>query len=433
MTRARETNFDGLVGPTHNYAGLSFGNLASGRHRGLPSSPRAAALQGIAKMRLLSTLDIPQAVLPPQPRPYGPVLASLGFEGPLPDAVKRMAADAPELLALVYSASAMWAANAATVSPSADTGDGRVHLSVANLVSNTHRSIEASRTAAVLRTVFADRRYFAVHDPLPATPAFGDEGAANHMRLTAAHGEPGTEVFVYGSTAGSVAPAGFPRRQTLLASQAVARRHQLRPGRVRFWHQQGASVDAGAFHNDVVAVANENVLLYHAEAFATADLATLDDIVAIGVDGARVSLADAVQSYLFNSQLVTVAEGSMAIIAPVEVRENDATRREVDRILADRSNPIDAVHFVDLRQSMSNGGGPACLRLRVAMTDDEMAALGGRVVLDSSLFDELERWVQRHYRTELTLEDLTDPQLALESHAALAELYGLLELGEAPA
>ena len=26
---AYEVNFDGLVGPTHNYAGLSYGNVAS--------------------------------------------------------------------------------------------------------------------------------------------------------------------------------------------------------------------------------------------------------------------------------------------------------------------------------------------------------------------------------------------------------------------
>jgi succinylarginine dihydrolase len=66
------------------------------------------------------------------------------------------------------------------------------------------------------------------------------------------------------------------------------------------------------------------------------------------------------------------------------------------------------------------------------MTEEEMAVLRGRVVLDDAMIGELERWVRRHYRTELTLDDLADPQLAMESHAALAELYGLLELGDAP-
>ena len=47
----REINFDGIIGPSHNYAGLSYGNLAATRNAGHVSHPRAAALQGIAKMR----------------------------------------------------------------------------------------------------------------------------------------------------------------------------------------------------------------------------------------------------------------------------------------------------------------------------------------------------------------------------------------------
>ena len=41
-----EINFDGLVGPSHNYAGLSIGNLASTRNAGQLSQPRRAALEG---------------------------------------------------------------------------------------------------------------------------------------------------------------------------------------------------------------------------------------------------------------------------------------------------------------------------------------------------------------------------------------------------
>ena len=85
----------------------------------------------------------------------------------------------------------MWAANAATVSPSVDTADGRVHFTPANLTSQFHRSIEAPATTRVLRAIFADARHFAVHDPLPAAPQFGDEGAANHIRFFNEPGEPG--------------------------------------------------------------------------------------------------------------------------------------------------------------------------------------------------------------------------------------------------
>src|SRR4051812_47984080 len=129
----REYNFDGLIGPTHNYAGLSPGNLASQHHGGQPSQPREAALQGLEKMRFVSELGVGQAVLPPQPRPSLRTLRSLGFTGSDEEVITRAARDAEHLLRLTSSASAMWTANAATVAPSADTADGRVHLTPANL------------------------------------------------------------------------------------------------------------------------------------------------------------------------------------------------------------------------------------------------------------------------------------------------------------
>jgi len=62
-----ELQLDGLVGPTHHFGGLSVGNLASMRHAGWQSRPRQAALQGLAKMRQVLALGVPQAVLPPSP------------------------------------------------------------------------------------------------------------------------------------------------------------------------------------------------------------------------------------------------------------------------------------------------------------------------------------------------------------------------------
>lgn len=425
MTEAREYNFDGIVGPTHNYAGLSLGNLASVAHKGQTSSPRAAALQGLAKMRILHSLGIGQGVLPPHPRPSMSTLRRLGFPGSPGDAVVRLSLEAPDLLPLVYSASAMWTANAATVSPSADTGDARVHLTPANLVSHAHRAIEARHTTAVLRAIFADPAHFVVHDPLPATPAFGDEGAANHMRVAGRHGRQGVEVFVFGSIAGEPV-AGLPRRQTRRASEAVARLHQVRD--CRFWQQNPAAIDAGAFHNDVVAVANERAVLYHAEALDPADVGSLPGVSEMRVDGTRLPLAEAVRTYLFNSQLVSLGDGTMTLIAPTEVESSKAASAEVDRLITEPDNPLVAVRYVNLRESMSNGGGPACLRLRVVLTEPQAAALRGRVLVDDVLLDELEDWVGRHYRESLTPADLADPDLAVEALFAVTELAEILEL-----
>ncbi len=434
MTAAREVNVDGIVGPTHNYAGLSLGNRASMGNAGSVSSPRQAALQGLAKMRHLHRLGVPQGVMPPHQRPDPSVLHALGFG---PDAtIADIARAEPRLVPIVSSASAMWAANAATVTPSIDTTDGRVHLTPANLSSTAHRSFEHLQTQRILAAMFRDGEHFTVHPALPAALAFADEGAANHGRLCASHGSPGTHLFVFGRDADDPpVTTGFPRRQTRLAGELISRSHGLRRERVLHVRQSADAIDAGAFHNDVVSVANERVLFTHADGFADLEdlrrrLEAIDEqFEIVEVPSAEVPLADAISSYLFNSQLVTVPDGSMHLIAPTEVAETPSTQSYLEAAIADRDNPIDAVTTLDLRESMRNGGGPACLRLRIVMTDTELAAASDRVLVDDRRLDELESWVERHYRDELSVADLADPLLTEESNRALDELTQLLGLG----
>ena len=428
--RSQEVNFDGLVGPTHNFAGLSPGNVASQTHAKSVSHPKAAALQGIDKMRLLVRLGLTQGVFPPPVRPTPHGLRSLGFPTTVPPAkaLNQLADDRPWLVSAVMSSSPMWAANAATVSPSADTSDQRVHLTPANLISTLHRSFEGPATTATLRRIFANPDHFVVHDPLPSHDSFADEGAANHGRFAARHGDQGTHLFVYGRDAATVVvPGSFPRRQTLLASQTVAASHGLDPARTVFMPQAPEAIDAGAFHNDVVSVANGSTLFYHQRAFAESiaePLGSVDGLRLVEVPAETVSLADAVSSYLFNSQLVTLPDGSVALIAPDDVLEQASTRD----YLSSLPDGIDELHTVSIRESMSNGGGPACLRLRVVLTDTELRALSGRVIVDEPMLDELAAWVERHYRDELKPADLADPNLVEEVYRALDELTVLLEL-----
>lgn len=439
-TTTREFNFDGLVGPSHNYAGLSFGNVASLGNVKSTSNPKQAALQGLAKMRALAARGCAQAVLVPQLRPDFRLLRGIGFGGSDADVLARAAREAPVILACAYSASPMWAANAATVSPSTDTMDGRVHFTVANLNSKLHRSYEHIQTARTLRLIFKDGVHFAVHDALPATPAFGDEGAANHTRLCAAQGAAGVEMFVYGRVefdAAAVAPQRFPARQTLEASQAVARLHGLRPQRTVYIQQNPVVIDQGVFHNDVIAVGNGNVLLYHQQAFRdeSTAIAALQHALAdagaqlqpIPVQSAQVSVADAVASYLFNSQLLSKKGGRMVLVAPQECRENPAVARYLQGLVAS-GGPIDELISFDLRQSMRNGGGPACLRLRVVLNGAEAAAMHQGVVLNENLYARLVAWVERHYRDRLSPPDLADPMLAREIQTALEELSAILGL-----
>lgn len=412
-----EINFDGIIGPSHNYAGLSLGNLASSRHGGQTSRPRAAALEGLAKMRANLSLGLTQGLLLPHDRPDEHWLAQLGYLG-----AAEAAAD-PVMLANAMSASAMWAANAATVSPAPDTTDGRCHLTVANLVTMAHRSHEWPGTLAQLRLAFADQRHFAVHAPVP--PPFGDEGAANHMRMAGAHDAPGVEIFVYGVSGGA-----FPARQHEQASRAVARRHGLDPARTLFVRQSGEAIAAGAFHNDVVAVANERVLFAHEQAFAEKDRFLSDlrrlmpEVAIIEVPASRISLADAIESYLFNAQLVTLPEGGMALIVPSEARDNAAVWGWLQEMVAG-NGPMRRLEVVDVRQSMANGGGPACLRLRVVA---DPATVDPRFLADEARLALVESVVHDFWPETIQPDDLASPDLWAQIRRARAELLGVLDL-----
>ena len=410
-----EINFDGIVGPSHNYAGLSLGNIASASNAGETSYPRAAALQGLGKMRHNLSLGLIQGFLLPLPRPNAAFLSAIGADG----------SEDGRLLAAAWSASAMWTANAATVSPAPDTADGRCHLTAANLVTMPHRSQEWPDTVKQLRIAFANTAHFAVHDAVPA--CFGDEGAANHMRMGTGHGAPGIEIFVYGKAGGP-----FPARQHEQASRAVARLHGLDPARTLFVEQNPAAIAAGAFHNDVVAVANERVLFTHELAFAdpAATYAAIRDLLPeaeiLVVPAAAVSLADAIKSYLFNAQLLTLPSGEMGLVIPLEAWEHPRVRPWLDGMLAS-NGPIRRVLPVDVRQSMANGGGPACLRLRVVA---DPAAVDPRFLLDESKIARIESVVAATWPEAIHPGQLRDAGLAAQVVAARRALLETLDLAE---
>ena len=439
---AREYNFDGLVGPSHHYGGLSFGNVASEQHEGEASNPRQAALQGLQKMRALHDLGVPQGVFPPHFRPELSLARRMGFDGSNEKILATVAAEQPLLLAACYSASSMWTANAATVCPSADSEDRKVHFTPANLQNKIHRSIEAPTTARILRAVFANPDRFIHHEPLPSTAALGDEGAANHTRFAPDHGQPGLHLFVYGESAAepwSPKPKVFPARQTKEASGAIQRLHQIPGDRVLLLQQNPEVIDQGVFHNDVISVGHRDVFLHHELAFL-ADGTAIPDLRAryeavtgqplrtIEVPAGAVPVGTAVATYLFNSQLVTRPDGRIALIAPKECEESERVRDYVAS-LVEGDAAIDEVHYFDLRQSMHGGGGPACLRLRVELTDEEEAAMAPSVRFSADLHDRLVAWVEKNYRDAVRPRDLADPALMNESRAALDELTQLLGLG----
>ncbi|MDX1974776.1 MAG: N-succinylarginine dihydrolase [Rickettsiales bacterium] len=435
----KEVIFVGLPGPTHNYGGLSIDNLASSSHRGATSNPQEAALQALALARLLLTLGVNVAILPPQLRPHLGLLRTK-FSGSDDEVIRLAAKENPDLLESASSSSAMWTANAATIAPAVDATDGKLHITVANLQTNPHRRIEAPDTLRVLQAIFTGAPNTIVHAPLPAQ--LRDEGAANHTRLAPRHDAKGLHLFAYGTDGNPNDPR--TARQMLTASQAIAQQHALPDNQLMFLKQHPEAIKAGVFHNDVISVGNERLLLAHE--FAYEDPSVFERIQAayralhpdqppvhiVRIANADLSLQEAVQTYFFNSQLITRADGRMVMIAPLEVKlrfEGKAVRL-IEAMLADSANPITEVHYVDLRQSMNNGGGPACLRLRVAMNDAQLEAIKKRtnVLVQEPLLQGLEQVIRAHYPSALEGAQLAQPELYQRCQLVLAQLGAVMQL-----
>lgn len=433
---AFEINFDGIVGLTHNYAGLSFGNVASLANKDSISNPRQAALQGLKKMKFLADLGIKQAVLPPHERPHIPTLRLLGFEGSDEAVLAQAAAKDFNLVVLTTSAASMWTANAGITTPSSDASDGKVHFTPANLSTKFHRSIEAETTGRTLRAIFQDHAHFTHHAPLPSGIHFSDEGAANHTRFCSSYGKPGVHLFVYGRTGireDMKETKRFPARQSKEAFEAIARLHQLDELKVIYAMQNPEAIDAGVFHNDVISVGNEQLFFLHEKAFVHTETVIYEierklhtNLKILKVKETEISLKEAVNTYLFNSQIVTLPTNETLLLAPLECKESTIVHhylKGIDKKL------ISKIEYLDLRESMRNGGGPACLRFRVVLNQEEIKAMKGNIMMNDNLYELLTKWVMKHYRDSLRQEDLKDPNLLREGREALDELTKILKIG----
>lgn len=383
---AHEVNFDGLPGPTHNYSGLSYGNEASTGSQDEVSNPQKAVLQSLAKCKFLKDLGLKQGFLPPHERPHIPTLKKMGFQGTRKAILDDARRKAPWIFKYIMSSAPMWAANSATVSPSIDSITKHVHFTPANLVSKFHRSIEAETTSRVLKKIFPNPVFFEHHDPLLDHPLFGDEGAANHIRFGRAYHTPGVHLFTYGvdvESPNESKPSKYPARQTLQASQAINEQHKIFPKQSVIAKQSYFAIDKGVFHNDVISMGNLNLFITHEYAFEFQDQTIKElqekvraycdtELQVITAKNQDLPIADAIKSYIFNSQIVSLPDGSMTLIAPSDCLEVPTALEFLKDLSARSDNPINDIHYIDLKQSMKNGGGPACLRLQVILNENEL-------------------------------------------------------------
>lgn len=433
----QEWQFDGLVGPTHNYAGLATGNLAAAHNAGMVSNPRMAALQGLEKMLFVRNLGMKQAFLPPHYRPLVGELKRLGFRGTLGEILDKAYTQAPGLLSALYSSSFMWAANAATVTPAGDASDGKTHFTPANLMSHFHRSVEAPFSQRLLHRIFHNKKLFAVHAALPSVDIMADEGAANHMIAISNNDRVGLNIFVYGKSHGMLHKTQkHPARQQREASEAIARLHGLDATKIMYLQQSPEAIDKGVFHNDVIAMNTTSLMVVHEHAFIPehrdhlrAYFETRPELQFVEVLANELSIEDAVSTYLFNSQLLELPNKNFALVSPSECSNHAGVRGVVDRLMG--QGALQQVHYLDVRESMRNGGGPACLRLRIVLDTEREQSMHQGIVLTDEKYLLLRRWVETHYRDRLQFSDLRDPAFVAEldvAYEALAQIIGMDDL-----
>jgi succinylarginine dihydrolase len=179
-----------------------------------------------------------------------------------------------------------------------------------------------------------------------------------------------------------------------------------------------------------VAVANEQLLFTHEQAFADKDAfyadlrAALPCVDIIEVPASAVSLSDAIKSYLFNAQLVTLPDGGMALILPTEARDTPSVWTWLEQMIAS-NGPIRQLVPVDVRQSMANGGGPACLRLRVVA---DPADIDPRFLVDEAELDGIATIVSQYWPESIAPQDLSDTRLIARIEQSWLTLVDHLQL-----
>ena len=413
-----EVQLDTLVGPTHHFAGLSLGNIASMENKGIISSPKKAALQGLEKMNVVMELGIPQAFFPPQKRPDLSFLKRVGFE-----TVASAYDKCPELLLAAFSSSFMWTANVATSTPSLDTLDSKHHITPANLGSNLHRHLEVLDTTRMFQQLMANPDYFVLHAALPSVRQLFDEGAANHTRLSPTADTQGLHLFVYGDQTQHFAP-----RQAKLASESIARLHQLPKERVLILEQNPEVIDEGVFHNDVISVGHLNLFLAHEKTFKNKgafdliastyhDLYQQHPLLHI-VSEKDLPLQKAIKTYFFNSQILSLPFGRRALLAPQECSEDAEVKSYIEKLPY-----FSQVRYISLNESMKNGGGPACLRLRLLLNNLEQKMIPNCFWMDPTRSRLIGDLIEKYYPDTLSIDQLKDKSF-LEQ---IAHTYIMLE------
>ncbi|SEI00219.1 succinylarginine dihydrolase [Rheinheimera pacifica] len=402
-----QLNISELPGPTFMYSGLSKDNVASVQNKHLVANPLKFAQLSLQRMRLLLDEGVPQVIFPPHRRPDMQALEVCGFTGDMSHMISSADKFSNGYLESLLAASSVWTANAATVTPSADSEDGKVHITTANLNSHYHRSIEASQTHAKLARLFSDDKFFCLHQALPGHSRFSDEGAANHMRFHVEAENRGLNVFVYSNDPDN--PEFVQGRQTLWASKAICQLHALPDSKVLLQKQSKEAISRGIFHNDIISMNSHDLLVFHQQAYedheSLIEKLMAQGICCVEIKAEEFSLEHALKTYFFNSEFISGKDGGLVLVMSKSCQHDAKVQVQLDRIQTAYSKEIKTM-YVDLDDSLRNGGGPACLRLRVQLNQEQFSAIPSQFLLTQNKLEALQEVVTRFYRESLSYEDV---------------------------
>jgi succinylarginine dihydrolase len=273
-----------------------------------------------------------------------------------------------------------------------------------------------------------------VVDALPSSQPLRDEGAANHMRLCGSGNNRNRAVHVFvhepASESDSLSPLRYVSRQSVVASHHVSRKLTLAEEKCVFIEQSQRAINAGVFHNDVIATSHGNLLLCHELAFTNTPQSIErmsekyrqvvgEELICEIVTESMLPIEESVRSYLFNSQILSKSDGSFHLLCPSECGESERVRTVIEGWLASESNPISSVETIGVQESMSNGGGPACLRLRLDVDEEQVSQLEPRWRFTPERHSEIARWIDNYYPARLCIDDLARWDFAEHAMAAV--------------
>ena len=369
----KQVFIDTIPGPTNHFGGHAVGNIASMNSKNNILNPQKAALEWLEKVKKVAMIGGNQFVLPPQRRPLTHKKKTLTQSD--------------------ISSSFIWMANAGLFIPRIDTQLENNQFIPANMKQSEHRNIEHPFHQYWLKKIlkYSKCNFHKILD-------INDEGSANSIRLWHKKNQCGVNIFVYGKP-----NARYPIRQSKSSCEKII--NITKPRHYILLEQTKEAIDAGVFHNDVIAFGFKNTIICHEKAFSNQkqELKKLKKIFTnslnaplniVEIANNSLSLNAAVKTYLFNSQVIEI-NNKFELICPIEVKENPNSYKITEKWVT--NGLFNKVHFVNIKSSLKNGGGPACLRLCLYLNDNEVKKIPTKFKLDKTKYKKISKIILEHY------------------------------------